>query len=175
MAGLGNILRAAVGWTEPLFAAVRLGVLALAGVAGLGILTMMVVTCADVVLRIAGSSLTGAVDLVTLAGAVTTACALPYTTAVKGHVAIEFFFHKLGRRGRVVVDSLSRAVLIGVFCLVCRECIRYGGKLYASGEVTMTLKVPVWWVPYVVAVSAGMVVLVILCHLLHPGKEMIRP
>jgi len=128
-----------------------------------------------VVMRLFGSSLTGAVDLVTLAGAVTIACALPYTTAVKGHVAIEFFFHKLSRRWRVVVDSVNRLVLIGVFALVCRECLLYGGKLYRSHEATMTLKIPIFWVPYVVALSAAMVALVVLCHLLHPGKEMIKP
>jgi len=167
--------RAAVRRIDPLFAVVRLTVLGLAGVAGLGVLTMMVVTCTDVVLRLFGSSLTGAVDLVTLAGAVTIACALPYTTAVKGHVAIEFFFQKLGRRGRVIVDSVVRLLLIVMFAAVCRESLRYGHKLRASHEVTMTLKIPIFWVPYVIALGAAMLLLVVLWHLLHPGREMIRP
>ena len=161
--------------TDPLFVLVRLGVMVLAGIAGIGILAMMTVTCVDVVMRKFGSSLTGAMDVVALSGAVTIACALPYTTAVKGHVAIEYFFHKLHRRGRVIVDSASRVFLIGVFALVCWECFRYGHKLYASGEVTMTVKIPIFWVPYVVALSSGMVALVIAWHLLHPGKKMIHP
>ena len=165
----------AVGRSELLRTPVRVGVYVLAGVAGVGVLAMMVVTCADVILRIFGSSLIGAVDLVTLAGAVTIAAALPYTTAVKGHVAVEYFFHKLGRRGRIVVDSVSRLVLIAVFVTVCRECVVYGEKLRDSGEVTMTLKIPIFWVPYVVAFSAAMVALVILCHLLRPGRELIKP
>lgn len=175
MRRLAGLWRAAVRLTEPGFAVVRVVVYALAGVAGLGVLAMMSVTCADVVLRIFDRSLTGAVDLVTLAGAVTIACALPYTTAVKGHVAVEYFFHKLGRRGRVVVDTLTRLLAIGMFAVVCRESIRYGGKLHANGEVTMTLDIPTFWVPYVIAFASGTVALVILGHLLHPGKELIKP
>lgn len=171
----GSFWRRALARTEPLFVPVRFGVYALAGVSGLGVLVMMGVTCADVVLRIFGRSLTGAVDLVTLAGAVSVACALPYTTAVKGHVAIEYFFHKLRRRGRVIVDSIARVVTMGMFVVVCIECVRYGQKLHEHHEVSMTLKLPVFWIPYVVAFAAAMVVLVILCHLLHPGKEMIKP
>jgi len=162
-------------WTQPLFAPVRVGVMVMAAFAGLGVLTMMTVTCADVVMRLLGSSLIGAVDLVTLSGAVAVAGALPYTTAVKGHVAIEYFFHKLHRRGRIIVDSLSRLFLIGVFALVARACVIHGRKLYASGEVTMTIKIPIFWVPYVIALSSAMVALVIAWHLLHPGKKMLRP
>ena len=51
--------------------------------------------------------ITGALDLGKGCGALVIAGALPYTTAVKGHVAIEYFFHKLGRRGRIVVDTLG--------------------------------------------------------------------
>ena len=89
-------------------------VLVSAGVAGAGLVTMMVITCVDVVLRKLGHPLPGAYDLVKMAAGVTIACALPCTTAVKGHVAVEYFFHRLGRRGRVVADTLIR-VLIPVF------------------------------------------------------------
>jgi hypothetical protein len=39
----------------------------------------------------------------------------------------------------------------------------------------MTLQIPTFWVSYVIAASAGVVVLVILYNLLHPGREMIKP
>lgn len=154
---------------------VRALALALAAVAGLGILTMMAVTCADVALRALGSPLTGAVDVVSLAGAVTLACALPYTTAVKGHVAIEYFFHKLGRRGRVAVDTAARTAAIALFgCLAWRSAA-YGASLWRSGQVTPTLQVPVFWVPYLIAGCCGVTALVILGHLLRPGRELIQP
>lgn len=161
--------------SKAVFRPVRWLVFALAGVSGVAVLVMMTVTCLDVALRIVGRSLVGAVDIVTMASAVAIACALPYTTAVKGHVAVEYFFHKLGRTGRVVVDTVTRLVGIGMFAVVCRECIRHGNKLRASHTVSMTLQIPTFWVSYVIAVSAGVVVLVILYNLLHPGREMIKP
>ena len=82
---------------------------ALAYLAGAGLMAMVLVTTADVVLRVFNAPLTGAYDIVKIAAAITVAAALPYTTAIKGHVAIEFFFHKLGRRGRIVVDALMRS------------------------------------------------------------------
>ena len=155
--------------------AVRALVFGMTFVAGSGVVFMMAVTCLDVVMRKFKHPLPGALDLVEVAAAVTVACSLPYTTAVKGHVAIEYFFHKLSRRGRIVVDTLTRTIAIGLFVCLCRESIRYGVSLYRSGQVTLTLQMPVFWVPFVIAFSSGVVVLVILHNLLHPGKEMIRP
>ena len=58
-------------------------------IAGAGLMAMVLVTSLDVVLRVFRISLKGAYDITTIAGALTVAAALPYTTAIKGHVAIE--------------------------------------------------------------------------------------
>ena len=175
--------------------AVRALVLVLAAFAGAGILAMMLVTCLDVVLRFLTSVavlrralyangavrevskwlLAGEVDLVQLAGVISVACALPYTTAVKGHVAIEYFFHKLSRRGRIVVDTVARLLSMALFSVLSWRSVVYGLSLHRSGQVTATLEIPVFWVPYVIAAACAVVVLVILHNLLHPGSEMIRP
>ena len=176
-------------------AAVRALVFALAAASGVAILAMMAVTCVDVVLRavtsietvretlygidvvqrVAKWLLAGEVDLVRLAGAVAIACALPYTTAVKGHVAIEYFFHKLSRRGRTVVDTVARLLGMALFGVLAWQSAAYGASLAHSGQVTATLQLPVFWVAYVIALACGVVVLVIFYNLLHPGKELIKP
>jgi TRAP-type C4-dicarboxylate transport system permease small subunit len=61
-------------------------------------------------------------------------CALPYTTAVKGHVAVEFFFNKLPPTARIVVDSVMRALMIALLSLLAYQAVRYGINLRASGE-----------------------------------------
>jgi TRAP-type C4-dicarboxylate transport system permease small subunit len=140
-----------------------------------GLMLMVIVTAADVLLRVFRVSLTGAYDVVKIAAVVTIAAALPYTTAIKGHVAIEFLFHKLGRRGRVVVDTAMRLLVMGLFSLLAWGSVDYGNSLRAKGEVSMTLELPVFWVPYVLAFSCALVVFITLYHLLHPGREMIKP
>lgn len=154
---------------------VRALVYVLAGVGALGICVMMTVTCLDVVLRIFRHSIIGVVDIVSMAGAVTMAGALPYTTACKGHVAIEFFFQKLGRRNRAIVDAFCRICAIGLFGLLALQCVRYGEMLRESGQGTPTLQWPEFWVAYVLAASCATVCLVKVYHLFHPGKELIKP
>lgn len=144
-------------------------------IAGAGLMVMVLVTALDVVLRVFRISLTGDYDITKIAGAITIAAALPYTTAIKGHVAIEYFFHKLGRRGRVIVDSVMRLLGMTLFSFLAWQSVQYGNALKRSGEVSLTLQLPVFWVPYVLAVSCVLVVLVTLYHLLYPGKEMIKP
>lgn len=160
---------------EGCFKLVRVMVIALAAAAGAGIIAMMTVTCLDVVLRLFGRPLTGAMDIVNVAAVIAIAGALPYTTAVKGHVAIEYFFQKLSRRGRIVVDTAVRLLGMGLFGLLCWGSIRYGCSLRRTGEVTLTLQLPVFWLPWVIAASCATVVLVILYNLLHPGREFMKP
>ena len=155
--------------------ALRALVRALAYVAGASLMVMVLVTSADVILRKFSLSLTGAYDIVRIAAALTIAAALPYTTAIKGHVAIEYFFHKLGRRGRVVVDALMRLGGMALFGLLAWGCVDYGNSLRAKGEVSMTLQLPIFWVPYVMALSCLLVVLIKVYHVTHPGKPMIKP
>lgn len=153
----------------------RLLVMALAAVAGAGILVMIGVTTLDVALRVFGRTLHGAYDIVRVAGAVTIACALPYTSAVKGHVAIEYFFHKLGRIGRIVVDTICRSAVIGLFSAFSWQCVVYGNSLKRTGVVSLTLQIPLYWIAYVIAVSCLVTMLVTLYNLTHPGREMIKP
>ncbi len=144
-------------------------------IAAAGLVAMVLVTSLDVGLRVFHRSLTGAYDLVKIACALTVAAALPYTTAIKGHVAIEYFFHKLGPRGRVVVDVVMRLLGMGLFSILAWGSLQYGNSLKRSGEVSLTLQLPVFWVPYVLAASCGLVVLIKFYHLTHPGRPMIKP
>jgi TRAP-type C4-dicarboxylate transport system permease small subunit len=141
----------------------------------LGLVAMMAVICGDVALRLAGHPVKGAYDVVRVAGAVTIACALPITTAMKGHVAIEYFFQKLGRPWRVAVDSVMRLLTIGAFLLAAYECVGYGQRFLKNGQVTDTIELPIFWVPWLMAASFAVTALVVVFHLVYPGREMVKP
>jgi len=147
----------------------------LAAVSGAGILAMVFITCADVILRIFGNPIIGAYDLVYVCGAVAMACALPYTTALKGHVAIEYFFQKLDKKGRIIIDTIVRVLGMSLFVMLARESTRIGTNLKLRGEVTPTLQVPVFWLSWVIALCCGMAVLVIFYNMIHPGKVLVKP
>lgn len=151
-------------------------VTALGVAAGLAVVAMILVTCVDVIGRnLLRRPLPGTYDMVGLLGAIVITGALPYTTGVKGHVAIEFFFHKLSRRGRLIVDTLVRTISASMFVFLTWRFIQYGIALRASGEATPTLRWPVFWMAFWMALCSAVVVLVILYHMLHPGKELMKP
>jgi TRAP-type C4-dicarboxylate transport system permease small subunit len=154
--------------------ALRSVVITLIFVSGLSVFVMILITCADVILRRFGFPVAGAYDIVKLLSAITLACALPYTTAVKGHVAIEFFFHKLGRRSRLAVDSVMRCISSSLFAFLAYRSFHYGLELYRNGQVTQTLQLPVFWIAHVIGVCCLVVMLVILYNLVNPNREMIK-
>ncbi len=148
-------------------------VMALALVSALAVLAMMGVTCVDVVMRMCGTALRGSQDLVRVAGAMAAGCALPYVTALKGHVAVEFFFQKLGGIGRIVVDTLMRLMGIALFATFTRCCL---WQAHASRSVVYdTLPIHHSTLYYLLAVCCAVTVLVIVYNLLHPGREMVKP
>ena len=148
---------------------------ALTVVGSLAVVGMVLVTVGDVVGRQFGRSIKGAYDLVRVLGAVAMAGALPLTKAVKGHIAIEYFFQKMGRRGRAFVDIAMRAPMLALFLLLARQFTRQGFLFLRSGEVTATLHMPMFWVPWLVAAACLVSGGITLWHMLHPGRSMMRP
>ncbi len=147
----------------------------LAWISAASILCMILIVCVDVVARAFGHPLKGSYDLVRAAATLAIACGLPYTTACKGHVAIEYFFLKLNRAGRVGVDTLARLIVLGLFVFLAWECVQYGRSMKAANQLTMSLHMPEFWIPYVIAFCCAAVALVKIHNMLHPGKPMIKP
>jgi TRAP-type C4-dicarboxylate transport system permease small subunit len=158
-------------------AALKRLTLGLVAVSGLSVLTMIAVTCLDILFRMKplNKPIKGAYDIVQIAGCITLATALPYTTAVKGHVAIEFLFQKFNRRGRIIVDSFMRLMAMALFYLMGHHCIIYGSSMLRAKQVTQTLQLPIFWLPWLMGGCCFIVILVIAHNLVHPGREMIKP
>ncbi len=147
----------------------------LAYIAGISIILMMGVTLVDVVLRIFNVGITGAYDMARACGAVAAACALPYLTAVKGHIAIEYFYHKCGKSGRIVLDSVFRISSLLIFGILAVQTFRHGLSLARTGEVFPNLGMPVFWIPILISLNCILMMIVFFYHLVHPGKEFIKP
>ena len=163
------------GLSEGYARGVRIVVKALSVVTNAGIMTMMLITVADILLRLIGHPIIGAYDLVRIAGAVSMACALPYVTAVKGHVAIEYFFQKMHLKGRNLVDRVLNIVGTTLFILMAVEAFNAGTRMKIRGEVTATLQLPFFWVLWLIGICCFVVALVIFYNLMQPRKELMKP
>ncbi len=160
---------------DPFFGILRSVILVFAFVAGGAIFVMIVTTVIDIILRIFRSGIVGAYDVVRICGVVSITCGLPYITAVKGHIAIEFFYQRFSHRGRVLLDAFFRIIAIALFSFLFYKNIEYGISLHETGELMPTLGIAVFWIPFLISLNSLLVVLTIVYHLLHPGKEMIEP
>jgi len=160
---------------ERFFNGVRAVIRVSALVAGFAILAMIGVTVTDVVLRLFRSGITGAYDIVRILGLGSVACGLPYLTAVKGHIAIEFLYQRFSRKGRVAFDSAFRTITLALFGFIAYRCVTYGLSLKASGEVMASLRIPVFWIPFLISLDSLLVIIITFYHMIHPGKEMIKP
>lgn len=121
------------------------------------VMAMMLLTCADIVLRLMRRPITGTYELMGFLAALFVSFALAQTSVDKGHIAVDFLVMRLSRRAQRIIDAINDGVCIGLFALVTRQCVVYGAELRASGEVSMTLQLPVY--PVVYGIGAGCAVL----------------
>jgi TRAP-type C4-dicarboxylate transport system permease small subunit len=135
------------------FAAVRGAGRGLSAIAGIALAAIMLLTVADVLLRIFGRPIVGTYELVAVGGAVAIGLSLPLTSWVRGHIYVDSFVQKLPRVPRTVLTILTRLLVLGLFAVIGWNLVRYALALRAAGEVTPTLRVPFYPVVIGVAVS----------------------
>lgn len=114
----------------------------LAAIAGAALIFLMLLTIADVALRILGRPIVGTYELVGLAGALAVGLSLPLTSWVRGHIYVDSFVARLTRAPRAILAIVTRLLVLALFLLIGWNLIKYALDLRSAGEVTPTLRVP---------------------------------
>lgn len=125
----------------------------MAFVAGLSLFTLMLITVGEMVLRMFGKPMAGTIEIICWLSAVTTAFALGYTQINRGHVSIDIFINRLGKRLRAAISMLVYLASTALFAIVTWHLFRYAGVLKESGSLSETMEVIVY--PWVYLVSVG--------------------
>ncbi|HNR90226.1 MAG TPA: TRAP transporter small permease [Spirochaetota bacterium] len=143
-------------------------------VAAAAVVLMMLVIIVDVVLRIVRVSVPGAYDLISLLGAVAIAFSLTYTSIQKGHIAVDFLYQKLPERWQAGFDVFNESVGAGFFTVLAWQCFAYAAALRAAGEVSLTVKLPVY--PFVAGIGAScaLLSLYLLLNLAKAIRRMVK-
>ncbi len=121
---------------------------------------MMLLTCADVVARAAGRPFLGAIEGAGFLATLALALSLPYAHRERAHVGVEVLYMRLGRGARAVTDVVTGLLAGGLFAVVAARSWDYAGQMRASGEVSMTLQLPTYWIIRAIAVAFAVLVLV---------------
>jgi TRAP-type C4-dicarboxylate transport system permease small subunit len=129
-------------------------------VSSLLIVAMMLLTCADVILRFFRHPVTGTYEMVGLIGSLVISLSLAHTFEKKGHIAVEFLMRKFPRKIQDIVHIFNCVLSMILFGFMTRETFLYAGELKRAGEVSLTLHMPTY--PYVYGISLGCGVFVVL-------------
>jgi len=142
------------GWFE------RLGLVAM--------LTMMVITCIDVVgAKVFRWRLLGALDIVMLSQIVAIAFAAGMALILGRHIRVEFLHHLLPRRVQAVIDSCVLFLCLGLFILVIWRLCDLGYSFQTSGEYSPTAYIPLYPFAYSIAVASVPVLLVLVLEFIR--------
>lgn len=142
-------------------------------IAGITLAFMIVVTLGDVILRAFGKPVLGAYEIISFSGGVVIGLAIPYTSWMKGHIYVDALFDKQPRRqghpfrAKDFVNILTRCAGIVLFFFLGWSFFGYGDSLYASNEVTQTLRIPFYPVAYGLGISCYVQSLLLFCDILR--------
>ena len=153
--------------------------------AGAAIVFMMLITTIDVLLRLAVTvyastdwaflepfrPIAGTYELVCYMGALAAAFAMAHTSVEGGHVAVSLVSRLLPKKIQAVLKIVVESLGIVFFAMIAWRCIVYALKMQETGEVSMTLQLPVY--PFVYGVSFGSfaVCLVLLASIFSTPKR----
>ena len=126
-------------------------------IAGAGLVAMLVLVVADVIgIKIFSSPVPGGIEFVTFFAVIAIAFAVAYTQVMRGHVAVDFIAAKFPRRLKLVTDGFTMFLSTCLFGAMAWYSFKYAAKLHATGEVSMTQKIPFY--PFVYAMAVCFVV-----------------
>lgn len=101
------------------------------------LLVMMVLTAADIFLRyLFNSPIEGVYEAIELMMAVVFCFGIAYTQRQKGHVSVNLFTHRLGKKKQAIVRSFVSAISLSLFVLMTWQSFLKAKVTFISGETT---------------------------------------
>jgi len=124
------------------------------------VIAMMLLSTADVVLRLFGKPIPGTYELVGFLGTVVVSFALAFTSIEKGHIAVEILVEKLPQRAQLAIEAFCNLLGALLFGVIAYQAILYALDFRKSGEVSATLQMPAY--PFIFGIAIGCALLCLL-------------
>ena len=122
-------------------------------VAGTALVSIMLLTTCDVILRYLGHPILGSYDLVSFGAAFVIGFALPRTSWEKMHITVDVLVEKIPDH-RFTLDIVTRVMALALFVLVGWNLTDLGAGFYKTGEETLTLGIPLFPIAYALGFCA---------------------
>ncbi len=112
---------------------------------------MMLLTVVDVIGRFFKHPIFGSVELVGFLATIVVAAALPYTYKMDGHVGVEILVRLLSKKNQLIIDITTRTISLILFAVITWQMFLYAEDIQKTGEVSMNLEFPIYYVVYLLA------------------------
>jgi TRAP-type C4-dicarboxylate transport system permease small subunit len=136
-------------------------------IAGLCLAAMILMTCANIFLRIVWIPLKGTYELMGYFGALVTAFALGYTQIKRAHIAVDVLVMLFSPKAQLILQGINCLICTIFFSIAGWQIFQYGTTLWKTGEVTETLRIAYYPFAYGVASGCLVLALVMLIELLQ--------
>ncbi len=133
---------------------------------------MMMLTCADVVMRYFGHPIRGTYDIIGILGGVIISLSLSYSHVMGRQVAVESVFSRSRRSVQMIVKSIIGLLSLGIIGLIAWRCVILGTNLWRMGRVSDTVKIPVFPFVYVLTFGCTIYFFVLLLEFFRTFKKM---
>ncbi len=141
-------------------------------IGAIALTAMMMLTVVDVIGRYFKSPIFGSVELVGFLATIVVAAALPYTYKMDGHVGVEILVRLLSEKTQAWIDILTRSLTLVLFALITWQMFLYGEDIYKTGEVSMNLEFPIYYIVYLLAFGLLIFTVTILETIFHDIKKL---
>jgi len=132
---------------------------------------MMLLTVADIFLRIVSRPILGTYEIVSILLAVVIGFSIPQVSLDKGHVYMEFLIGRLAGRKMAALFTFTRILCIMLFLFIGYNLFSVANEFRLSGEVTPTIQLPFYPVAYGVGVCCFIECFVFAFDILKIWKE----
>jgi TRAP-type C4-dicarboxylate transport system permease small subunit len=136
------------------------------GVAAISLTFMMLLTTLDVVLRLFGKPIPGAVEIIAICGGIVIGFTVPISFWMRSHISVDFVLNWLSKPAKNLLNVVTRCVGIGLCILISWNSVKIGTGMRKAAEVSGTLELPLYPVEYALAFCFLMLSVVLLCDIL---------
>jgi len=138
-------------------------------IAGIALISVMLLTGCDIVGRAFRMPILGTFELISFAGGLVIGLAVPVTSRMKQHVIVDILLERVSKQTRLILVVITRLMGVALFLILGYSLIKMGSHISASGEVTSVLNLPFYPVAYAMGGAFFVEALILVVDMVKAG------
>ena len=123
---------------------------------------MAIVTCCDIISRFFNYPIFGSEEIVTIFAVLVIGFTLPFAYTQKSHISVEMLVRYLSKKKQAYLKCITDIIALILFFIVTWRMILYAMVMQKTGEVSMNLDIPQYYILYLLSFCFGIFSLCIL-------------